>query len=126
MAQVLPNRRTPDQQLLGAIYDTLNDSGIGESVTVADGADSALGAKADSVAINNTGTFSLISLFKRLLNISQQALPFGADYLIQSNPDIKGNYQTIVYKTGGVGGTIIKTVTLTFDVNSNVLTYTES
>ncbi len=98
----------------------------GEAATIADGADAALGAKADSVATTNTGTFSLISLIKRLLNISQQNLPFGADYMIQSNADSNDNYQTIVYKSGGSGGTIVKTITLTFDASSNVLTYTEA
>lgn len=37
------------------------------AVTVADGADVAMGAKADAVATTDTGTFSLLALFKRLL-----------------------------------------------------------
>ncbi len=37
------------------------------AVTVADGADVALGAKANAAASSDTGTFSLIALFKRLL-----------------------------------------------------------
>lgn len=42
-------------------------SGSSSAVTVADGADGALGAKADAPASSNTGTFSLIALTKRLL-----------------------------------------------------------
>lgn len=124
MAQVLPNRKTPDLQYLGAIYDTLSTTG--SVITIADGSDVALGAKADAVATTNTGTFSLIALIKRLLNINQQSLPFGADYFIQSNADSNGNYQTIIYKTGGSGGTTVKTITLTFDSTGNILTYTEA
>ncbi|MDQ3047054.1 MAG: hypothetical protein M3R27_05850 [Bacteroidota bacterium] len=36
-------------------------------IVINDGADAAMGAKADAVATTDTGTFSLISLFKRLL-----------------------------------------------------------
>lgn len=39
----------------------------GSAVSIADGADVAQGAKADAVASSDTGTFSLIALFKRLL-----------------------------------------------------------
>ena len=39
-------------------------SGIAQPVSIADGSDSATGAKADSVASTDTGTFSLIALFK--------------------------------------------------------------
>lgn len=53
-------------------------------------------------------------------------LPFNADYLIQSNPDANGNYQTIVYKIGGSSGTTVATINLTFDGNNNVVTYTKS
>jgi hypothetical protein len=41
--------------------------GGGGAVTIADGADVTLGAKADAAASTDVGTFSLISLFKRLL-----------------------------------------------------------
>ena len=53
-------------------------------------------------------------------------LPFGADYLIQSNPDVNGNYQTIQYKQGGSSGTVMRTITLVFDAKNNVVSYTES
>jgi hypothetical protein len=55
-----------------------------------------------------------------------ESLPFGADYLAQSNPDGNGNYQTITYKTGGASGVTVKTITLTFDGSGNVLTYSEA
>lgn len=42
-------------------------SGGGGAVTVADGADAALGAKADAAATSDSGTFSLIALAKRAL-----------------------------------------------------------
>lgn len=41
--------------------------GGGGPVTIADGADVTQGAKADAVASSDTGTFSLVALFKRLL-----------------------------------------------------------
>jgi hypothetical protein len=50
--------------------------GGGGAVTVADGADVALGAKADAAATTDTGTFSLIALFKRLLATGLQVLPY--------------------------------------------------
>jgi hypothetical protein len=42
-------------------------AGGGGPATIADGADQAEGAKADTAATTDTGTFSLIALFKRLL-----------------------------------------------------------
>jgi hypothetical protein len=54
------------------------------------------------------------------------SLPFGADYFIQSNADANGNYQTIVYKSGGASGVTVRTITLTFDANNYIVTYTES
>jgi tRNA/tmRNA/rRNA uracil-C5-methylase (TrmA/RlmC/RlmD family) len=50
-------------------------------------------------------------------------LPFGADRFTQSNPDINGNYQTIIYRNGA---TIVRTITLAFDVNNVVTSYIES
>ena len=52
-------------------------------------------------------------------------LPFGANYMIQSNPDANGNYQTITYKKNGVAGSVVKIITLTYDANGNVVTYSE-
>jgi hypothetical protein len=42
------------------------------------------------------------------------------DYTAFSNPDGAGNYQTIVFKIGGSGGTTQRTLTLAFDGNSNI------
>jgi len=42
-------------------------AGSGDAVTIADGADATLGAMADTSASTDTGTFSLMALFKRLL-----------------------------------------------------------
>lgn len=113
-------------EYLKGIYENGTGGGGGGASTIADGADATQGAKADAVATSNTGTFSLIALIKRLLNNSQQNLPYGADYMVQSNADSSGNYQTITYKTGGSGGTIVKTLTLTFNSSGVVLTITES
>jgi hypothetical protein len=44
-----------------------SSGGGGGAMTIADGADTALGAKADAVASSDTGTASLIALIKRLL-----------------------------------------------------------
>jgi hypothetical protein len=52
----------------GALVTVANASDMsGGAATIADGADVALGAKADSAASSDTGTFSLIALIKRAL-----------------------------------------------------------
>lgn len=48
------------------------------------------------------------------------------DYVGFSNPDGNGNYQTIVFNVGGSGGTTQRTLSLTFDVNSNVTSIARS
>jgi hypothetical protein len=53
----------------GSIRDTRKNVGPPQQVSIADGADVALGAKADAAATTDTGTFSLIALFKRLLTL---------------------------------------------------------
>lgn len=50
-----------------AIATVLVGASGGDAVTIADGADVALGARDDTAATTDTGTFSLIALFKRLL-----------------------------------------------------------
>lgn len=57
---------------------------------------------------------------------SYRTLPFNADYLEQSNPDVNGNFQTITYKRGGASGITVRTISLTYDSSGNVLTYLES
>lgn len=48
------------------------------------------------------------------------------DYSSLSNPDANNNYQTITYMAGGSGGTIVRTLALTYDGNSNVTSITRS
>jgi hypothetical protein len=42
------------------------------------------------------------------------------DYIGFSNADVNGNYQTIVFNTGGSGGSPVRTLALTYDGNNNV------
>lgn len=116
--------------------------GGGGAVTIANGADSATGNTSDSAYVSGSGTVISIlkGIFGRLLFSKNKGdvdsntirvysagnMPYGADYLVQSNADVNGNYQTITYKSGGSGGTTVKTVNLTFDANGGVLTLTES
>lgn len=58
--------------------------------------------------------------------VTANNLPFGANALEQSNPDGNGNYQTVEYFCNGFGGDLVMTLTLTFDANSNVVTYLET
>lgn len=51
----------------GTTAQPVTDNGGSLTTDVPDGSDAALGAKADSAASSDTGTFSLIALFKRLL-----------------------------------------------------------
>jgi hypothetical protein len=51
----------------GALIVSGGSGGSGGAVTIADGANQTLGAKADASASSDSGTFSLVSLFKRLL-----------------------------------------------------------
>lgn len=48
------------------------------------------------------------------------------DYVGFSSPDANGNYQTIVFNTGGSGGTTQRTLTLAYDGSSNVTSITRS
>ncbi len=51
----------------------------GTAMSIADGADVTQGAKADAAATTDTGTFSLIALFKRLLQKLTAQLPAALD-----------------------------------------------
>lgn len=53
-----------------------------------------------------------------------QLIPFAFDYVSLSPTGT--NPTTIVYKTGGSGGTTVATLTLTYDANNNVQTVTRS
>ncbi len=62
------------------IWDANSGGGSsGGAVTIVDGGDVTQGAKADSAATSDTGPFSLIALFKRLLTkTNPQAAPYTA------------------------------------------------
>lgn len=51
-----------------------------------------------------------------------KALPFNANRLVMSNPDVNNNYQTIQYYNGVA---LVKTVNLTYDSLNNVIIYAE-
>lgn len=48
------------------------------------------------------------------------------DYVLLSNYDAGGNVGTIVFKSGGAAGTIVGTLTLTYDASGNLLTVTKT
>jgi hypothetical protein len=48
------------------------------------------------------------------------------DYIGFSNADTNGNYQTIVFKSGGSAGTTARTLTLAYDASSNVTSITRA
>lgn len=51
-------------KLLDLIYQQLRNSGAGEAVSLADGADIAEGSKSDTAAVNGTSSSSVVSLLK--------------------------------------------------------------
>ena len=51
-------------------------------------------------------------------------LPY--DYVAMSSPDGNGNYQTVRYYSGGSGGTLQRTLTMTYDAASNVTSIARS
>jgi hypothetical protein len=52
-------------------------------------------------------------------------LPFNADAVVLSNPDVNGNPQTVVYRKTNLSGPIIVTLALTYDTFQNVATVTK-
>lgn len=48
------------------------------------------------------------------------------DYNAFSDPDGNGNYQTIQFYQGGSGGTVVATLSLTFDGSNNVTSIARS
>lgn len=42
------------------------------------------------------------------------------DYLSASNPDSNGNYQTIAFLNGGSGGSLVRSLALTYDNSGNI------
>jgi hypothetical protein len=53
-------------------------------------------------------------------------LDLAYDYIGFSNADGNGNYQTLAFKTGGSGGTTVRTITMSFDGNNNVTSVARS
>ncbi len=48
------------------------------------------------------------------------------DYVGFSNPDANDNYQTLIFNSGGSGGTLVRTISLTYDGSSNVTSITRT
>lgn len=48
------------------------------------------------------------------------------DYVGFSNPDANDNYQTIQFYQGGSGGTLVRTLALTYDGSSNITSITRT
>lgn len=48
------------------------------------------------------------------------------DYIGLTNPDVNDNYQTIKFYQGGSGGSVVRTLALTFDSSSNITSITRS
>lgn len=84
-------------------------------VTVADGSDVTVGAKADTSATTDTGTFSLIALFKRLLSSTttliaacQAATPAGTNLIGSINTSANTSGGTSTYAAvGGTGNALL-------------------
>lgn len=87
---------------------TAGGGGGGGAVTIADGADVAEGATADAAWVSGAGT--TISLLKRLAASSPTSLP-RYDYLALVQAALTDTY---TFKTGGAGGTLVATLTITY------------
>lgn len=48
------------------------------------------------------------------------------DYVVMTSADGNGNYQVFTYKSGGSGGATVRTLTFTYDANSNVTSITRT
>lgn len=62
------------------------------------------------------------ALLREISNHTGGILPFDTDEFEQSNPDVNGNYQTIVYKRGGRS---VKQLDLTYDANGQIINLKE-
>jgi hypothetical protein len=52
-------------------------------------------------------------------------LPFNADAVQLTNPDVNGNYQTVRYFKNNLSGLLITTLTITYDASNNVTSVTK-
>ena len=48
------------------------------------------------------------------------------DYVGWSNPDVNGNYQLAQFKQGGAAGTVVRTLSFTYDGSSNITSIARS
>lgn len=67
LPQTLLSGENPDGSSFAGVPVQIVGGGGGGAVTIADGADVTQGAKADTAATSDTGTFSIVALMKRLL-----------------------------------------------------------
>lgn len=87
-------------------------SGATLPVSEADGANIALGARADAAATTDAGTFSLIALIKRLLGKTGSAAPFGAKASGSTVPGSASVTNTIVTSGSNVNGILVNSLSL--------------
>lgn len=76
-----------------------------------------------AIAVTGTVAVSNFPVKQNVDNLTQ-LIPFEYDYIGMSPTGT--NPTTIVYKTGGVGGTTVATLTLTYDANNNIQTVARS
>ena len=84
-------------------------------VTMADGASVALGARADASATTDIGTFSLISLFKRLLTktgVTGTADTYGARFALNAIAGAASAQTVLVTAGANVNGVLLSSYTL--------------
>lgn len=123
-----PQQLTHEQKvegLLQRIVDTQGTGGGGTSATtIADGSDAALGARADTPATADTGTFSLISLVKRLLGKLQtgsQTVANSLSFALASNspvqPATARTATTTVLTTGVTEASVVLTAAKEFSIS---------
>lgn len=90
---------TQDVRVASALPAGTNNIGDVDVLSIADGANVALGAKADTPATTDTGSFTLIALFKRYLERFTTFLT-----RIPAALDTSGNLKAGLYVTGNVAG----------------------
>ena len=59
------------------------------------------------------------------LNLASGLVPENFDYISLSY-DSAGNLTSVVYRTGGSGGTVVATLTLEYDTSDNLTTVTKT
>lgn len=79
----------------------------------------------DSLSIEYNNTASISENGSAQVR-NMYSLPFGANALVQSNPDVNGDFQTVTYYKGGFLGTVVQVVQLVLDVNGGLISYEET